>query len=348
MKTTVVGLGAVGGLIAARLAQAGSRVSALARGATLGAVQAHGLRLRMAGAETRAEVTATDDPVRLGPQDLVVIALKGPALIEAAPTLAPLLGPDTVVLPAMNGVPWWFLQAGAASPASAASSVHGDGRPAPARAALAAPLASVDPGGRIAAALPLEHVLGCVVHLTCSCPEPGVVQHGFGQRLIVGEPAGGASDRVGAVCDELARAGFSAEPSADIRKDVWYKLWGNMTTNPISALTGATTDRILDDPQVHAFMLRAMAEAAEIGARIGCPIDQSGEERMVVTRQLGAFRTSMLQDAAAGRPLEIDALVTAVHEIGERVGVATPWIGALLGLTRLMARQRGLYPPATT
>jgi 2-dehydropantoate 2-reductase len=341
MKITVVGLGAVGGLIAARLALAGTRVGALARGATLAAVRSNGLRLRMGGTEARAAVTATDDARALGPQDVVIVALKGPALVDAAATLAPLLGPQTVVLPAMNGVPWWFLQTGGAS-----HRPDDEGRPA-GRVALAAPLESVDPGGRIAAALPLGSILGCVVHLTCSCPEPGVVEHGFGQRLIVGEPAGGGpSDRVRAVCETLAAAGFSAEPSADIRKDVWYKLWGNMTTNPISALTGATTDRILDDPLVQAFMLRAMAEAAEIGARIGCPIDQSGEERVVVTRQLGAFRTSMLQDAAAGRPLEIDAIVGAVHEIGERVGVPTPSIGALLGLTRLMARVRGLYPPA--
>jgi 2-dehydropantoate 2-reductase len=342
MNIAVVGLGAVGGLIAARLARAGANVGALARGATLAAVRKHGLRLRLDGVETRAAVTATDDARSLGAQDLVIIALKGPALIEAAPSLAPLLGPETIVLPAMNGVPWWFLQTGAAS-----GRADDEGRPA-GRVHFAAPLDSVDPGGGIAAALPLERVLGCVVHLTCSCPEPGLVQHGFGQRLIVGEPAGGTGGRVRAVCEELARAGFSAEPSADIRKDVWYKLWGNMTTNPISALTGATTDRILDDPLVHDFMLRAMGEAAEIGARIGCPIDQSGEERMVVTRQLGAFRTSMLQDAAAGRPLEIDAIVGAVHEIGERVGVPTPSIGALLGLTRLMARVHGLYPLAST
>ena len=344
MKITVVGLGAVGGLIAARLAQAGARVGALARGATLAAVREHGLRLRLDGAETRATVTASDDARTLGPQDLVIVALKGPALVDAAPTLVPFFGPETIVLPAMNGVPWWFLQTGGGS------RPPGDRGGADGHASLAAPLQSVDPGGRIAASLPLERVLGCVVHLTCSCPEPGVVQHGFGQRLIVGEPAGGASERVRAVCEALAGAGFSAEPSTDIRKDVWYKLWGNMTTNPISALTGATTDRILDDPLVQAFMLRAMAEAAEIGARIGCPIDQSGEERVVVTRQLGAFRTSMLQDAAAGRPLEIDAIIGAVHEIGERVGVPTPSIGALFGLTRLMARERGLYPkaPAST
>jgi 2-dehydropantoate 2-reductase len=330
MKIAVVGLGAVGGLMAVRLARAGFEVSALARGATLAAVREHGLRLRVDGAEIDAPIRAEATAGALGPQQLVVIALKGPALIEAAASLRPLLDAGTVVLPAMNGVPWWFLQTGLPAGTHAA--------------AEAEPLASVDPGGRIAAVLPLTQVLGCVVHLTCSSPAPGVVQHGFGNRFIVGEPAGGASTRTDAVCAALAEAGFSAEASADIRSDIWYKLWGNMTTNPISALTGATTDRILDDPLVRDFMLRAMAEAADIGARIGCPIAQSGADRVAVTRQLGGFKTSMLQDALAGRPLEIDAIVTAVHEIGARLGVETPNIGALLGLTRLMARERGLYP----
>ena len=331
MKIAIVGLGAVGGLLAGRLAAAGFEVSALARGATLAALRQRGLSLTMEGRTRTVALRAEADPARLGPQDLVVIALKGPALIEAAASLRPLLGPGTVVLPAMNGVPWWFLQTGAHPP-------QGN--------LLAAPLESVDPGGRIGAALPLAQVLGCVVHLTCSSPEPASVQHGFGNRLIVGEPAGGPSARSESVCTALAEAGFSAEPSADIRSAIWYKLWGNMTTNPISALTGATTDRILDDGLVQAFMLRAMAEAAEIGARVGCPIAQTGEERVVVTRQLGGFRTSMLQDAMAARPLEIDALVTAVFEIGQRLGIATPNIGTLLGLTRLMARERGLYPRA--
>jgi len=235
------------------------------------------------------------------------------------------------VLPAMNGVPWWFLAADTRASAAAG----------------AEPLASVDPGGRIAAALPLEHVLGCVVHLTCSSPAPGVVQHGFGERLIVGEPAGdpgAASVRTRAVCAALAEAGFQAEASADIRREVWYKLWGNMTMNPVSALSGALSDAILDDPLVREFILRTMAEAAQIGARIGCPIEQSGDARIAVTRQLGGFKTSMLQDTEAGRPIELDALVGAVHEIGTRLDIAMPNIGALLGLTRLMARRRGLYP----
>ncbi len=325
MKIAVVGMGAVGGFLAARLAAAGFEVAALARGDTLAALRARGLRLLAAGQETSTLVLASDNARELGPQDLVIVALKGPALAAAAQGLQPLLGPQTIVMPAMNGVPWWFLQTGV--PGSSAQR-----------------LASIDPDGHIEASIPLARVLGCVVHFASSSPQPGVVQHGFGDRLIVGEAQGGASARTNAVCAALAKAGFTAEASTDIRHDIWFKLWGNMTMNPVSALTNATTDHILDDPLVHGFILRAMEEAAAIGARIGCPITQSGEERMAVTRQLGGFKTSMLQDAQAGRALELDALVSAVHEIGERVGVAMPNIGALLGLTRLMARERGLYP----
>ena len=325
MKIAVVGMGAVGGFLAGRLAAAGFDVAGLARGDTLAALRERGLRWVMAGQELSTPIRASEDARELGPQDLVIVALKGPALAAAAQGLQPLVGAQTVVMPAMNGVPWWFLQAGAPGDSSQR-------------------LASIDPDGRIEASIPLARVLGCVVHFTCSSPQPGVVQHGFGDRLIVGEPAGGASARTAGVCAALAKAGFKAEASTDIRHDIWFKLWGNMTMNPVSALTGATTDHILDDPLVHGFILRAMEEAAQIGARIGCPITQSGEERMAVTRQLGGFKTSMLQDAQAGRALELDALVSAVHEIGTRFGVAMPNIGALLGLTRLMARERGLYP----
>ncbi len=327
MKIAVVGLGAVGGLLAARLATAGHSVSAVARGPTLAAVRDHGLRLRASSNETAVRFRVEADAAALGPQDLVIVAVKGPALAAAAASLQPLLGDDTLVMPAMNGVPWWFLQA---APAVIPFPDHG--------------LASIDRGGRIAEMLPLAKVLGCVVHLTCASPEPGVVQHGFGDRLIVGEPAGGASTRVEAVVRALAGAGFQAEAHTDIRQAIWYKLWGNMTMNPVSALTGAESDRIIDDPLVLGFMLGTMTEAAAIGAQIGCAIDQSGEDRMAVARQLGAFKTSMLQDLLAGRALEIDALVTAVHEIGTRLGTPMPNISALLGLTRLMARERGLYP----
>ena len=326
MKIAVVGLGAVGGLIAARLAHAGHAVSAIARGPTLERVREHGLEVRTASGVLNARIDVTDDAAALGPQELVVIALKAPALPGALDAIGALMDRQTVLLPAMNGVPWWFM---------------------PAAMPDEPPLASVDPAGAILARLPMAQVLGCVVHLTCSSPAPGIVQHGFGERLLVGQPRGGGSARTDRACAVLSEAGFQAEASTDIRRDVWYKLWGNMTMNPVSALTGALTDAIVDDPLVRAFILRCMAEAAAIGERIACPIAQSGEERLEVARPLGGFRTSMLQDAEAGRTIELDALVTAVHEIGERVGVATPEIGTLLGLTRLMARTRGLHPRNT-
>jgi 2-dehydropantoate 2-reductase len=326
-KIAVVGLGAVGGLMAAKLASSGHSVSALARGATLARVREHGLRLIAGGVESVHRLRVSADAAELGPQDLVIVALKGPALAAAAASMQPLIGRDTVVMPAMNGVPWWFLQTG--EPAIELTEKH---------------LSSVDPDGSIAKSLPLERVVGCVVHLTCASPEPGVIKLGFGDKLIVGEPGGGVSARVDAICAALKSAGFDAPATTDVRHDIWYKLWGNMTMNPVSALTGAPSDRILDDPLVRSFMLGSMEEAAKIGAQIGCPIRQSGEERLVVARQLGSFKTSMLQDSLAGRALELDAIVTAVHEIGLRLGVAMPHIGALLGLTRLMARERGLYP----
>jgi len=326
MKVCIAGLGAIGGLFAARLAAAGHEVSALARGATLAAVREHGLGLTsITGEHRRHRIEVAADAGDLPAPDLLVIALKGHALAADARALAPLVRPQTTVLPAMNGVPWWFLRT---------------------LDAHSAPLASVDPHGHIAATLPLAQTLGAVVHLTCHTTAPGEVRHGFGERLIVGAPMAGGSERVDAVATALAGAGFTVETSADIRREIWFKLWGNMTMNPVSALTSAACDAILDDELVRGFMATAMAEAAAIGARIGCPIAQSAESRMAVTRQLGAFKTSMLHDAEAGRALEIDALIGAVREIGQRVGVATPSIDALLGLVRLMARTRGLVAPA--
>ena len=325
MKVCIYGVGAIGGFIGTRLALAGDcQVSAVARGATLAALQQHGLRLRQGGQLLAAPVQASADPAALGVQDLVVVAVKAPALGDVARHIAPLLGPHSVVLPAMNGVPWWF---GAGAPAI------GD-----------APLASVDPDGRIAAAIPLAQVVGCVVHASTFTESPGLVGHKMGQGLIIGEPLGGQSARVDQLLALLKQAGFDATASADVRRDIWYKLWGNMTMNPITAITGATVDRVLDDPQLRALCTAAMAEAAAVGARIGCAIDQTPEDRHQITRKLGAFKTSMLQDVEAGRAIELDALVTVVHEIAQRVGVATPFIGALLGLARLHGQVRGLYP----
>jgi len=317
MKVCVVGAGAIGSFIGTHLARGSCELSALARGATAAALRTHGFRLEQAGGLTTAPVRVVEDGAALGAQDLVVLAVKGPSLGCAAQKVTPLLGPDTMVLTAMNGVPWWFFLSAAGGAC--------DGMR----------LASVDPDGRIEVAIPGRHVIGCVVHATCSVVEPGLVRHGFGNELIIGEPGGEISARVTALAELLRSAGFKMTVSARIQADIWYKLWGNMTMNPISALTGATCDRILDDPLLNRYTLSIMAEAATIGERIGCPIGQSGEDRNAVTRKLGAFRTSMLQDAQAGRPLEIDALLTAVTEIGGKVGVPTPNIDALLGLVRV-------------
>jgi 2-dehydropantoate 2-reductase len=326
LRVCVVGAGAIGGFLGTRLARAGAaRVSALARGTTLSALRDQGWRLEEDGALLQAPVAlASDDARELGVQDLVIIALKAPALPQLAPRLAPLLGAHTLVLPAMNGVPWWFS--------------HGI------EALGEEPLQSVDPGGGVARALPVAQVIGCVVHAGVSVREPGVSRHSMGRRLIIGEPAGGASERVAALAQTLSAAGFEVTCSPRVRYDIWYKLWGNMTMNPVSALTGATMDRVLEDELLRAFSAAAMREAAAVGERIGCAVSESPQDRHAVTRRLGAFRTSMLQDVEAARPLELDALVGAVREIGARVGVATPTIDALFGLTRLFGRVRGLYP----
>jgi len=296
----------------------------VARGATLQALQTQGLQLWQDGALLQSPVQAADDPAALGVQDLVVLAVKAPALADVARGIAPLLGPHTVVLTAMNGVPWWFFQGFGGAYAGT-------------------PLNAVDPGGAIAAAIPAQQLIGCVVHASCALQAPGVVRHHFGNKLILGEPAGGSSARVQALAALLQRAGLEISVSEQIQRDIWFKLWGNMTVNPVSALTGATTDLIMGDPLVRGFISSVMLEAKEIGARIGIRIDQQPQDRHAVTLKLGAFKTSMLQDVEAGKPVELDALVTVVQELGALTGVATPFTDALLGLARLQARVRGLY-----
>ena len=324
MKVCIGGAGAIGLVFGARLAALGHQVSALARGATLAALQDKGIRLEVGGTVVSHSVRPVADSREAGIQDLVVIAVKEPALAAVAPAIPPLLGPDTVVLTAMNGVPWWFFD-GLSGP------LHGT------------TLDTVDRSGALRSLIPTRHVMGCVVHMSCASPEPGLSRIALGNGIIVGEAAGGASPRLDALVAELCLAGFDARASASIQHDIWYKLWGNMTMNPMSALTGTTTDRILDDPLANDLVVAVMSEAAAVGAAIGCPISQTPGERNAVTRKLGAMRTSMLQDADRGRPLEIDALLAVVHEIAVRVGVQVPHTAGLLGLIRLFARQRGLY-----
>ena len=324
-KVCIVGVGAIGGFIGTRLAAAGQvEVSAVAIGSTLTTLREHGWRLQTADSLVRAPAKVSDNAADLGPQDLVIIAVKGPALAQVAPAIQPLLGLETVVLPTMNGVPWWFVE----------------GVPA----LRGTNLRALDPQGVIAKSIGFHRVVGAVVHASASSPEPGLVVHQMGRGLIVGEPGGGQSARVARITEILQHAGFDATHSDRIRHDIWFKLWGNLTMNPVSALTGATIDCVLADPLVRSFCSAAMSEAADIGERIGCPISQSPEDRHVLTAKLGAFKTSMLQDAEAGRPIELDAIVGAVQELGQHLGLKTPNIDALLGVARLFARVHGLYP----
>jgi 2-dehydropantoate 2-reductase len=335
MRICVVGAGAIGGFIASGLAgastDAGIETSVLARGATLRALRYSGLRVHSAagnaasnaasnaaGTVTR-RIRASDDAAELGTQDVVVLSVKAQSAAAAAASIGPLLGSDTIVLPTMNGVPWWFFDGFGGAYAWR----HLD---------------SVDPGGTISAIIDVSRVVGAVVHMSASSPEPGVVRQFSGNELIIGEPSGSDTARVRDLAAVLTAAGLAVTVSPRIREDVWYKLWGNLTIGPVSALTGATADQVLDDDLVRRFCESAMLEARAIGSRIGCPITETPADRSVVTRKLGAFRPSMLQDAEAGRALELDALTGAVREIGTLVGVPTPFVDALHGLTRLSAR----------
>lgn len=326
MKICVLGMGAIGGWMAAQLGhelRGEVQLSALARGATLAALREHGVRLDRGDECIQVPLNASDSPLDLGPQDLLVLAVKGPALAEVAAKARQLLAPHTRVLVAMNGVPWWFF----------------DGLEGPCKGLR---LRSVDPLDQIRAAIPTEQVVGAVVHASCTSPEPGRVRHVMGAGLILGDPLGRPVHRLDDLAGLFKRAGLDVTVSERIQNDIWYKLWGNMTVNPISALTGATTDRIMDDELVRAFVTAVMLEASAIGDRIGCAVGQTPEQRHAVTRKLGAFKSSMLQDVEAGRKIELDNLVGAVREIGQHLGLDTPHTDAMLGLTRLMAQTRGL------
>ncbi len=323
-KIAIVGAGAIGGWIGCKLAQNGAQVSVLARNQTLANIKEHGLQLLENESELIARVRASDNAEELDIQDLVVIALKAPSLPGLASQIKPLIGKDTVIMTAMNGIPWWFLHNFGNSLANQS-------------------LVSVDPAGVIQKAIPANQVIGCVVHASCSTDAPGKIHHHFGNKLIIGEPSGGNTNRVSDLETLLSQAGFETNVSPQIQKDIWYKLWGNMTVNPISAVTNSTTDQIMGDDLVREFASNIMLEAKEIGAKIGIEIDQSPEDRHNITRKMGAFKTSMLQDVQAKKQVEIDALIGAVHELGQKVNIQTPFINALFGLSRLHAKNLGIY-----
>jgi 2-dehydropantoate 2-reductase len=324
MKITIVGAGAIGGWFGVSLASAGHAVTALARGETLAILRTRPWRLSIGERTIEHIVAAESEASRIGPQNLVIITVKGPALEALAPDLTPLIGQDTVIIPAMNGVPWWFL-------------LKGCGDLVPTR------LSSVDPHGTIESSLPIGHVVAAVVHGSVSCPAPGHAVRHAGNKVILGEPFDRPSNRVADIVGILNAAGLSASSSATIRRDIWYKLWGNITMNPISALTGATGDRIIDDAYTRAFILSVMEEVQSIGERINCPTGERSEDRVNMMRKMGAFKTSMLQDVEAKKALEIDQLLAAPLEIARALDLPAPNIATLLGLTRLFGVSAGLY-----
>jgi len=325
MKICIYGAGAVGGLIAARLA-AGHEVSVVARGAHLTAIRERGLRIRdvATGALSIHHFPAVQDPAMLGVQDCVVVAVKGHSIPGVAAAIGPLLTPKTSVVTAMNGIPWWFFDRLA----------FGAGR---------LRLESLDPDGAVSRAIPTAQVIGCVVHLAASIAEPGLVNHNMGARLILGEPGGANTERTLRIAATLREAGFEIQESQFIEKDFWVKLLGNVSFNPVSALTLATADRLLADPLVKNYLVTIMRECLAIGRAVGVDADIDPEARMDMARKLGVFKTSMLQDLEAGKALEIDGLLTGTLEVARKAGVAAPATESLLGLIRLRAETTRQY-----
>jgi len=324
MRICIYGAGAIGGLLGARLARAGAEVSLIARGPHLAAMRARGLTLRSGEETFTVPIVATDDPATLGPQDYVVITLKAHQVPGVVRPMQPLLGPDTAVVMGVNGVPWWYF--------------HGLGGEYEGRR-----LPSVDPGDVQWDGIGPQRVIGCVVYPAAEVPEPGVIELVEGDRFTLGEPNGERTARVERLSQALIAAGLKAPIRAKIRDEIWIKLWGNLSFNPISALTCATLDVICTDPGTRALARAMMVEARTIAEKLGARFPISVEKRLDGGAAVGAHKTSMLQDLERGRPMEIDALVTAVQDMGRLVGVPTPTTDAVLALVRLRARVAGCY-----
>lgn len=319
MRIAIVGAGSIGGYLAARLILSGQPVTVIARGANLAAIRSNGLTLRMPDGteETAHPELATDDMAAAGPHDVVIVGVKGQQLPALAPTLAPLLGPATAVVPAQNGIPWWYFQR--------------CGGPFEGRR-----LESVDPNGVISAHIGPERVIGCVTYQAAELEEPGVVRFIEGNRFSLGEPDGEKTERVTELARALTRAGLKVPVRSDIRTEIWVKLLGNMTFNPISALTRATLGQVIGFAPTRELVAATMAEASEVASRLGIRIGITNERRIQGAAQMGSHKTSTLQDIESGRPTEVEWLVGAVAELGRLVDVPTPRIDALYACLKLL------------
>ena len=321
MRICVVGAGAIGGLLGARLAVAGEEVTLIARGAHLETIRARGLKVTMNdGAVVHAaDVTATGDMRECGHQDLVILGVKAHQIPPIAGELPALFGPRTVVLTTQNGIPWWYFQR------------HGG----PLDGTL---LESLDPGGRIAHAIAPERIVGCIAYPAAEITAPGRIRHIEGTRFPLGELDGSVSERVTALSGMLQRAGFKAPVLEDVRSEIWLKAWGNLSFNPISALAHATLAGICRFPPSRALAARMMTEAQEVAAKLGISFRVPLEKRIAGAERVGEHKTSMLQDAEAGKALETEALIGAVVELGRLTGTPTPSIDAVCAMTRLLGR----------
>jgi 2-dehydropantoate 2-reductase len=325
MKIAVFGAGAIGGLLAVKLHQAGADVCVIARGPHLAAIREKGLTLKSEGETSTVRLPCTDNAAEAGPQDYVIVTLKANGLVPAAPQIAKLMGADTALVTGINGVPYWYFY----------------GLDSPWRDRV---VESVDPGGKLWDILPPRQAIGCVVYPAAEVVEPGVIEHTYGNRFSLGEPDGSKSPRVEALAQLLAKAGLRAPVRTNIRDEIWVKLWGNLAFNPLSALTSSTLDRLAFRPDLRAVVRSMMEEATAVGEALGVKFSVTMDKRMDGAGEVGAHKTSMLQDLERGRPMEIDALLGAVVELGVLTGVATPLCGAILALVRERARQGGCYP----
>lgn len=317
----VFGAGAIGGLMAAKLEMAGTPVTVVARGPHYEAMRAKGLVLKSEGTETVTKPRVATDPREIGPQDYLVLTLKAHSLIPALAQIKPLIGPDTTIVTAINGIPWWYTY-----------KLGGDfeGRR----------IDSVDPGGVLSAAFPPAQVLGSIVYPAAEIAEPGVIEHTYGDRFTLGEPDGSRSERAAKLSELLIKAGLKAPVRPRIRDELWVKLWGNMAFNPVSALTGATLDKVIADPGTHAVCRAAMIEGQAVAEKLGVKFALTVDKRIAGGAEVGAHKTSMLQDLEKGRPLEIEALLGAVVEMSDWVGVDMPIGRVLLALVRQRAETR--------
>lgn len=325
MKICIFGAGAIGGYMGVMLKQGGADVSLIARGPHLDAIRRKGLKLMIDGGELTRKIPASDDPGDLGEQDVVIIGLKAHQAWESAEKIKPLLGPETMVVTAQNGIPWWYFH----------------GLEGPYRDLK---LKSVDPGDRQWNAIGPDRVIGATVYPATEIVEPGVIRHIYGNRFGLGEPDRRPSERLARLAAALEAGGLGVRIFDDIRDDIWLKLWGNLCFNPISALTRATLDVVATAPGTRSLARAMMEEAQLIGDRLGAVFRVDIMRRIDGAAGVGPHRTSMLQDLERGRALEIDALLTSVQEMGQLVGVKTPYIDAVLALVQQMGEVAGVYP----